>query len=72
MNTGSHCVAVAVLELTIYTRLPPDSQTSTSLNLQSAGIKGVCHRAWRDYLFTYYYNYYSRGTHMKWRKGGSQ
>jgi len=37
------CIALAVLELTLYTRLTSNSQTSTCLWLPCVGIKGVCH-----------------------------
>jgi hypothetical protein len=37
------CVAMAVLELVLYTSLATNSQKSTCLCLLTAGIKGMCH-----------------------------
>jgi hypothetical protein len=37
------CVALAILELTRYTRAASYSQRSSCLCLQSVGIKGLCH-----------------------------
>jgi hypothetical protein len=43
LETGFLCGALAVLELTLQTRLASNSQRFTCLCLSSAGIKGVCH-----------------------------
>ncbi|KAM7337089.1 hypothetical protein ACRRTK_003208 [Alexandromys fortis] len=40
---GSFCIAMAVLKLTMWTRLALNSQRPTCLSLLSTGIKGVCH-----------------------------
>ena len=45
IEMGSYYVALAVLELTLYTRLATNSQRSTCLCLPSAGIKAVCHHS---------------------------
>jgi hypothetical protein len=45
LETGSHYVAVAVLELSMWTRLASNSQRSICLRLLSAGIKRVHHYA---------------------------
>ena len=42
-ETGSHYVGLAVLELTMQTRLASNSLRSACLCLPSAGIKDVCH-----------------------------
>ena len=42
-ETGFLCVALAVLELALQTRLSSDSQRSSCLCFSSAGINGVCH-----------------------------
>lgn len=41
-ESGSHYIALAGLELDMYTRLALDSQRSICLCLPSAAIKGVC------------------------------
>ena len=40
-KTGSSCVALAALKLTLYNRLASKSDLPTS-----AGTKGVCHHSW--------------------------
>jgi hypothetical protein len=42
-ETGFLCVSLAVLELTVYTRLVLNSEICLPLP-PSVGIKGVCHR----------------------------
>jgi hypothetical protein len=51
LERGSHSIALAVPELTLWTRLVSDSQRSACLCLLSAGIKGVCHHAQLPWLF---------------------
>lgn len=41
----SHCVALADLDLTLWTKLASNSQGSSWLCLLSAGIKSLCHYA---------------------------
>ena len=48
------CVALAVLEVSLWTRLTSNSQRSTCLSLQSAGIKDVCHHCQREGCYYYY------------------
>ena len=45
-ETASHYVALAILELTEWTRLASNSPRAACLCLLSAGIKGVPHHAW--------------------------
>ena len=45
-ETVSHGVTLAILELTIWTRLASNSQRSTYLYLLSAMIRGVRHHTW--------------------------
>lgn len=45
-ETGSHCVALDILELTMQTRLSLNSYRSACLALSSAEFKGLCHGAW--------------------------
>ena len=42
-ETGLHCIALGVLELTLWTRVALNSQRSTCLCLLSVVIKGVHH-----------------------------
>jgi hypothetical protein len=44
-ETGSLYIALADLELTMYTKIALNSQI-TYLFLPSAGTKGVCHHPW--------------------------
>jgi hypothetical protein len=45
-GAGFLCVALAVLELTLWTKLSSNSQRSGCLCLPSAGIKGMSHHSW--------------------------
>lgn len=45
LETESYCVALAVLDFVMQTRLTSNSQRSTFLCFTSAGIKGVYHHA---------------------------
>ena len=42
-ETGFLCIALSVLELTLYTRLASNSEICLPLLSQVLGIKGVCH-----------------------------
>lgn len=53
-ETGSHSVAMAGLELTLWSRLAFSLQRSACLGLQRPGIKGVYHHAWSDDFKKYY------------------
>lgn len=46
------CVALAVLGLTMYTRLALNVQRLTCLCFLSDGTKGVCHHDWQVLLLT--------------------
>ena len=46
-ETGSHFVALAGLELTMYIVQAALELTEIFLCLLNAGIKGVCHQAWQ-------------------------
>jgi hypothetical protein len=46
LGTGSLYVTLAVLELSLYSRLTLNPQRSACPCLSSAGTKGVCHYAW--------------------------
>jgi hypothetical protein len=50
LETGFLCVAVAVLELTLKSRLASNSEICLPLP-SSAGIKGVYHHAWLRMTF---------------------
>lgn len=52
-ETGFHCEALAVLELTMETRLASNSQRCAFLSLLSAGIKSTHHNA-RPISFIFY------------------
>lgn len=78
-ETGIFCVALAVLELVLYTRLALSSVASASR--VSAGIKGVYHYAW-PFFFTirpvfiyflclYMHNGDPYATVCMWRSGDS-
>lgn len=42
-ETGSHSIALAILELVLLTKLASNSHRSACLCLPHAGIRGVCH-----------------------------
>ena len=52
-KTGFLCIALAVLELTLYRPDWPWTQRSTCLCLLSDGIKGMCHHTWSSQGFCF-------------------